>query len=407
MQDKVVYCGIALAAGTRHELPTESGMAHFCEHMSFKGTPRLSSVQISRRIESVGAEINAFTGKEETVYYVACLQSHLRRALPLLQDIVFHSTYPQTEIDKEVEVVLDEIESYKDSPADLIYDDFEGLLYARHPLGRNILGEPSRLRQYTTANFLRYVHRTYRPDQALLFVMGSPVKPHAEGEWQVAGEGDFWYRWCAPRPQSSILAPEAAAVASVPPEPSMANPSTVTTGAFHQAHVIMGARGFGMGDPRHLGLCLLSNLLGGPAMSSRLNLSLRERRGLCYTVESSVAAYTDTSTWTVYFGCDKGDVGRCQRLVRSELSHLTDKPLSPRALSAAKRQFFGQMAITHEQRESVALGIAKRLLHTGHAMQLHEMMEQIDAFTPFQLQEIALQVMNPDRLTTLTYLPLD
>ena len=406
--ENVVYAGIAVAAGTCDELDSESGMAHFVEHMSFKGTPRLSSVQILNRMESVGGDLNAYTGKEETVYYSVFLRQHLRRALPLLLDIVFHSTFPQAELEKEREVVIDEIESYRDSPAELIYDDFEALLFPDHPLGRNILGCEERLRQYTSADLQAFTSRLYSPARAVLFVKGNvtekelrkclavdspPALPAREGAVTFEYEGSLLTKHSAPSLQG-----RAGGGSSFGGESSI-----IIKKNCHQAHVMLGARAYALSDPRHLGLALLSNILGGPAMNSRLSLALRERTGLVYTVESSLTPYTATGVWAVYFGCDHADVRRCLRLVRRELSRLVDKPLPQRTLDAARRQLKGQMAIAADNLENSALAMGKQYLHTGRTYTLAERFKQLDALTPAQLHAIAVEVFDPDRLTTLIY----
>lgn len=371
-------------------------MAHLVEHMTFKGTSHLTSVQILNRMESVGGDLNAYTGKEETVYYATFLRPHLRRAIPLLLDIVFNSTYPQEELEKEREVVIDEIESYNDSPAELIFDDFEALLFPDHPLGRNILGDPECLRHYTTADLQSFVRRNYHPSRAVLFVKGRVSEKEIE----------------------SLLKNEHSRMSSQTEDPPLSDsnlsaslpvPSPSTTSLYtynrstHQAHVMVGACGYGVTDPRHVGLALLSNILGGPAMNSRLSLALRERTGLVYTVESNYTAYTDTGVWSIYFGCDHDDVKRCLRLVTKELRRLTDAPLPPRTLAAAKRQLKGQLGIAADNSENVALSIAKQYLHTHCVKSLEQRFAEIDALTSDQLLAIARDIMTPDRLTTLIY----
>ena len=390
----VVYAGIALAAGTRHELDSESGMAHFVEHMSFKGTRRLTSMQILNRMESVGGDLNAYTGKEETVYYSVFLREHLSRALPLLMDIVFNSTYPQTELEKEREVVIDEIDSYLDSPAEQIYDDFEALLFSNHPLGRSILGRAERLRQYTSSDLQAFVHRNYSPYRAILFVRGKVTEE--EVRRTLPPPSLVGREWSPLTIENSISGIHST---PLPIRDGRGGGST----PHHQAHVMLGARAYAISDPRHIGLALLSNLLGGPALNSRLALTLRERTGLVYTVESAVNAYTDTGVWSVYFGCDHKDVRRCLRLVRRELLRLTAKPLSLRALDAARRQMKGQMAVAADNFESAALAMAKQFLHTGRTFTLEERFAQLDALTPDALHNIAREVFDPDRLTTLIY----
>lgn len=381
-----IYCGIAVGSGTRHELESESGIAHFTEHLTFKGTQRRSSRQIITRIESVGGDLNAFTGKEETVYYCACHRQHLSRALDLLFDIVYSSTYPQSEIDKEVEVVIDEIESYNDSPSELIYDDFEAQLFHGHPLGRNILGDEQRLRQYTHDDILAYAQRQYRPERSVLFVYGNV------SESQIL------------RHIPTISMPHDAT-----PHPTIPPANTIAPGTYtydkgtHQSHVMIGARSFGGNDPRHLALYLANNILGGPGLSSRLSLALREKSALVYTVESTLTTYTDTGVWAVYYGCDHHDVKRCQRLVERELHRLVDSPLSPRTLAAAKRQLTGQIALSYDNPESVAIGMGKRMLHYNRTLSLQTLIERINAITPEQVLEAARQVFNPERLTILHY----
>lgn len=381
-----IYCGIAVGSGTRHELESESGIAHFTEHLTFKGTQRRSSRQIITRIESVGGDLNAFTGKEETVYYCACHRQHLSRALELLFDIVYRSTYPQSEIDKEVEVVIDEIESYNDSPSELIYDDFEAQLFHGHPLGRNILGDEQRLRQYTHDDILAYAQRQYRPERSVLFVYGNV------SESQIL------------RHIPTISMPHDAT-----PHPTIPPANTIAPGTYtydkgtHQSHVMIGARSFGGNDPRHLALNLANNILGGPGLSSRLSLALREKSALVYTVESTLTTYTDTGVWAVYYGCDHHDVKRCQQLVERELHRLVDSPMSSRTLASAKRQLTGQIALSYDNPESVAIGMGKRMLHYNRTLSLQTLIDRINAITPEQVLEAARQVFNPERLTILHY----
>ena len=389
----VVYAGIAVAAGTRYEQPHESGMAHFVEHMTFKGTPRLTSLQILNRMESVGGDLNAYTGKEEVVYYATFPRQHLRRALTLLSDIVFNSTYPQAELEKEREVVIDEIESYNDSPAELIYDDFESLLYPDHPLGRRILGDADSLRRYSTADLQAYPSRLDTPQRAVRFVKGKVTEEEVRKSVPAPSR---------PPRGGAIVSAEISEDMFAPPRGGREG-AVVVDRHTHQAHVMLGAPAYALTDPRYLGLALLSNILGGPAMNSRLSLALRERTGLVYTAESSLNAYTDTSTWAVYFGCDHADVRRCLRLVSRELRRLTDAPLSARALAAAKRQLCGQMSIATDNFESTALSMAKRYLLTSQAPTLDQQIERINALQAPDLQAIACEIFSPDRLTTLIY----
>lgn len=390
-QSAVVYCGIAVDAGTRDELPHESGMAHFTEHMSFKGTTHRRAWHIIQRMEAVGGDLNAYTGKEETVYYCTFLRPHLHRALDLLMDITLQSTYPQTEMDKEVEVVIDEIESYNDSPSELIFDEFESLIFPDHPLGRNILGEADALRQLRSEDMQEYARRLYRPSGMVLFVYGDVTMA------QVLRSLGKWATMTTDGAQPLVESPSAS---SLTPLQSAVHRRKKDT---HQAHVMMGTRCYGGNDPRHLHLYLLNNILGGPAMSSRLNMALRERNGLVYTVESSMTSYTDTGVWSVYFGCDPKDVDRCRRLVMKELRRLVEAPLSERELSAAKQQISGQIGVSWDNGENVAIGMGKRMLHYHRTQTMQQLLDSIQSVTAHDLWLTAQDIFSPNKMITLIY----
>lgn len=386
---QVVYCGYQIAAGTRDERLGEEGLAHFCEHMTFKGTQRRHALQIINALEGVGGELNAFTNKEDTVFYAAISKEHFPKAVDLLTDIVFHSTYPQHEIEKEVEVICDEIESYNDSPAELIYDEFENILFEGHPLGHNILGQAEHIRTFTTEDALRFVRRCYRPDKTVFFVYG-----------------DIDFKRLIKTLKNADLPEKSDSLTHQDlmkePESSIDNIITHHRGT-HQAHVMIGTRGYRYDDPRRLKLYLLNNILGGPGMNARLNLSLRERRGLVYTVESTMVCYGDTGLWSIYFGCDHHDVKRCLRLVRTELDRMMQKPLSARQLSAAKRQLKGQIAIACDNREQFALDFGKSYLHHGQERNLEALYRHIDTITAEEILQTACELFAADRLTTLIF----
>ena len=368
---QVVYCGYDIAAGTRNELPGEEGLAHFCEHMSFKGTARRNAIQIINAIEGLGGELNAFTNKEDTVYYAAISKEHFSQAVDVLTDIVFHSQYPQ------------------DSPAELIYDEFENLLFEGHPLGHNILGNADQLRTYTTADALRFVQRNYRTDRMVFFVYGDiNFKQLCRNLGHLTPNGE-----------NPSLA-----------EPSIPSLNTQKKAQFieqkrstHQAHVMTGCQAYAYNDPRRLTLYLLNNILGGPGMNARLNLSLRERHGLVYTVESTMATYGDTGIWSIYFGCDHHDISRCRRLVRHELDRLMQKPLSQQQLIKAKRQLKGQLAIACDNREQFALDFGRSYLHHGHERDLDTLFRHIDAISAEELQAVACDLFDPQNMTTLIF----
>ena len=405
----VVYLGIGIGAGSRQEAVGEEGLAHYCEHTTFKGTQRRSSLQILNCLETVGGDLNAFTNKEDTVFYAAILREHLNRAVDLLFDIVFHSTYPAEELRHEADVICDEIESYNDSPAELIYDEFENLIFRGHPLGHNILGTRERVMAFTTADAQRFTRRHYRPQNAVFFVYGdvdfhrlarmlearSKTLSEVSGEKQgIRDEDEESLTPCS-------LSFSAHAECGVAMGEGRGEVSPLTSENHHQAHVMLGSRTFGYEDPRRMPLYLLNNLLGGPGMNARLNISLRERQGLVYTVESSMASYSDTGCWSVYFGCDHHDVSRCLRLVHRELDRLMQQPLSERQLAAAKRQLKGQIAIACDNREQYALDFAKYFMHYGHERSIDQLLQQIDALTAPQLQDVAQHVFTPARLQQL------
>lgn len=385
----VVYCGYAVGAGTRdEELGREEGMAHFCEHITFKGTERRSSMKILGHLESVGGDLNAFTNKEETVYHAAVLKDNIGRAVDLLTDIVFHSTYPQAEIDKEVEVIVDEIESYNDSPAELVYDLFENAVFSGHPLGHNILGTAEKLRRYTTADALRFTHRYYRPENSVFFAYG---------------DVDFARLVRLLERANTVAADEAycdckQSAATLPPYVAQHIEHHMDT---HLAHVMVGTRAYDVHDERRIALYLLNNILGGPGMTARLNVSLRERNALVYTVESMAQSYSDTGLWAVYFGCDPKNVNRCLRLIRRELDKVMQRPLSDAQLRAAKRQIRGQIGIACDSRESFALDFAKSYLHYGWKKDVTALCERIDALTAADLQRVAQDLFAEERLTSL------
>ena len=405
----VVYCGYAVGTGTRdEELGREEGMAHFCEHITFKGTERRSSMQILGHLESVGGDLNAFTNKEETVYHAAVLKENIDRAVDLLTDIVFHSTYPQVEIDKEVEVIVDEIESYNDSPAELVYDLFENAVFGGHPLGHNILGTAEKLRRYTTADALRFTRRYYRPENSVFFAYGDVDFQKLVRLLERANAASNAVSNVAAEslpPQQQALCDESAgccgndtATAVLPPYVAQHIEHHMDT---HLAHVMLGTRAYDVHDERRIALYLLNNILGGPGMTARLNVSLRERNALVYTVESMAQSYSDTGLWAVYFGCDPKNVKRCLRLIRRELDKVMQRPLSDAQLRAAKRQIRGQIGIACDSRESFALDFAKSYLHYGWKKDVTALCERIDALTAADLQRVAQDLFAEERLTML------
>ena len=444
---QVVYCGYQINAGTRNEEPGEEGLAHFCEHVTFKGTERRKAWHILNCLESVGGDLNAYTNKEGTVYYSAILKEHIARAVDLLSDIVFHSVYPQAEIDKEVEVICDEIESYNDSPAELIYDEFENILFKGSPLGHNILGTAEQVRAFKTEDALRFTQKLYRPDNAIFFAYGdidfkklvkllqrALADDKSVGKFAEEKLPQISQITQISRDENSIAEEKSvssvksvgienteksagnenaeksvSSVKSVGPKnyPSVrdeiAGQTIVMQKNTHQAHVMIGTRAYDVNDDRRMPLYLLNNMLGGPGMNAKLNLALREHNGLVYTVESTMVSYGDTGTWSIYFGCDEHDVKRCLRLVRKELDKFMQKPLSDAQLKAAKKQIKGQIGVACDNRENFALDFGKSFLHYGWEKNVDRLYEQVDEITAAQIQAVAQELFDKDRLTTLIF----
>ena len=383
----VAYCGFAVDAGTRDELENEQGMAHFVEHLIFKGTQKRKAWHILNRMENVGGDLNAYTNKEETVIYSAFLTEHFGRAFELLADIVFHSTFPQREIEKETEVIIDEIQSYEDTPSELIFDDFEDLIFRGHPLGRNILGNPELLKAFHSEDAAAFTSRFYHPGNMVFFV------------W-----GNLYFKQIIRLAEKLLADVPAVTVNNRRTPPSLYTPEKLVVHKdTHQAHVMIGSRGYNAYDDKRTALYLLNNILGGPGMNSRLNVSLRERRGLVYNVESNLTSYTDTGVFCTYFGCDPDDVDICMRLVMKELKNLRDTKMTSLQLAAAKKQLIGQIGVASDNNENNALGMAKTFLHYNKYESSEAVYQRIEQITPEILLEVANEMFAEDYLSTLIY----
>ena len=403
----ISYVGVAIDAGTRDELPNESGMAHFVEHLLFKGTKRRRSWHIINWLESVGGQLDAYTTKEETYIYATVPTEYTERAIELLADVVLNSTFPENEIEKERDVVLDEIQSYNDSPSELIYDEFEELLFPHDPIGRNILGTEQSLETFTSEQIQTFVRRNYTSDRMVIFAMGN-----IKFDWLLKKVEKYFHnaQYCPPvlggravgggGSQFSILNSQF----STRQAPQPYTPTHHTTPRdTYQAHCIIGNRCIPMISNERLTMLLLNNILGGPNMSSRLNLALRERNGLCYTIESNVTNYTDTGVWNIYFGCDPRNLAKAKRLCMQQLDLLSTKPLNDKQLTIAKRQLRGQVLIGNQNKENLILGLSKAYLHGLELKPDSEHFRFIDSLTPSDLQSLAQRIFNPDRLSTLIY----
>lgn len=384
---KVAYCGFAIDVGTRDEAENEQGMAHFVEHLIFKGTRKRKAWHILNRMENVGGDLNAYTNKEETVVYAAFLTEHFCRALELLGDIVFHSTFPQHEIEKETEVIIDEIQSYEDTPSELIFDDFEDMIFRNHPLGRNILGKPEQLRNFRTEDVLSFTDRFYHPGNMVFFV-----------------QGNLNFKMIIRNVEKYLADIPAVEVENRRTPPPLYVPEKLLVPKdTHQAHVMIGSRGYNAYDDKRTALYLLNNILGGPGMNSRLNVSLRERRGLVYNVESNLTSYTDTGAFCIYFGTDAADMDTCLRLTYKELKRMREVKMTSSQLAAAKKQLVGQIGVASDNNENNALGMAKTFLHYHKYESSESVFQRIEALTAENLWEVANEMFAEEYLSTLIY----
>lgn len=387
MESPVSYCGFAVNAGTRDEEANEFGLAHFVEHMMFKGTEKRKSWHILNRMENVGGELNAYTTKEETFVYSIFMEEHYQRAFELLTDLIFHSQFPQQEIEKEVDVILDEINSYEDSPSELIFDEFENQLFNEHALGHNILGDEASLLTFNSESGRSFMRRFYAPENMVFFSMGridfNRIVKMAEN---LLSDISF------PVATRNRVAPEA-----IQPCAKQVHKDT------HQAHVLIGSRAYSMHDEKRIPLFLLNNVLGGPGMNNRLNVSLREKHGLVYNVESNVTSYTDTGLASIYFGTDPKNMEKALKLVHKELDKIRTDGLSASQLAAAKKQVIGQMGVSGDNKEGLFLGLGKSYLHYNRYDTLPEVFARVEAVTTDDIRTVANEVYAPDRLFSLIY----
>ena len=379
----VDYCGVIAGVGAREDGPDCPGLAHFVEHTIFKGTHKRSAWHILNRMESIGGELNAYTTKEETVVYCAAPASHHLRAIELIADLVCHSRFPENELRKERDVVSDEINSYLDSPAEAIIDDFEDSIFAGTPLGHNILGTEEALSRFTSECCRDYLQRCFNLSNIVVFYCG----PCSAERIAKAVEKYF-----------SQL-PKGEPVRRLPVSlPDLPFDRTKRL-HLHQAHVAMGAIAPSMRSPERFAFSLLNNILGGPGMNSLLNLDLREHRGLVYTVESNLGLLSNTGLMCIYYGCDPEDAELCRQLILERLHSLASDPLSERFVRAAKKQYIGQLAVASDNRESTIISSARAALTYGSISPTSALIERINSITSESLRSAAEKIIHPSVLT--------
>ncbi|MCC5917601.1 MAG: insulinase family protein [Cryomorphaceae bacterium] len=387
-ESPIAHCGLFVKAGSRDELVGEQGLAHMVEHMLFKGTKHRKTFHILSRLDSVGGEINAFTTKEETCIYASFIDTYFARATDLIFDIAFNSIFPDHELNKEKDVVLEEIDAYKDNPAEQIFDDFEDMVFAGHPIGRNILGTPESVKSFSVAQIKAFISREYRPNQMVFCSVGKisekklrkilnthlPENQHKT----TAGKN---------RKPVNLYCPNNVAI----------DQNT------HQAHIILGNRAYSATDKKSMGFSLLNNVLGGPALNNRLNLNIREKHGFAYHVESFYNPYSDTGIFGVYMGTDQKHIEQTIKLVERELKVLREKKLGVLQLHRSKKQWIGQIFLQQDSNLNLMLNLGKSVLLHEKTDTWEELNRKLNAITSEDLLEIANEIFNPQLLSRLIY----
>jgi len=383
----VAHLGLIINTGSRDELKKENGLAHFIEHVIFKGTKKRKAYHVLSRLEDVGAEITAYTSKEETILQAAFLHQHYERSMELMADIVINSAFPQKELNKEKEVIIDEINSYKDSPFDLIFDDFDSLLFPKHPLGLDILGTKARVRRFTQEDVFKFIRKNYLAPEMVLTSVGNIDfnKLIAYGEAYFSGLSS------ARRLRERKSPPDYKAV------------EVIKKKRVYQAHCMIGNRAYSIQEDKRSAFSLLNNYLGGPGLNSRLNLGIREKYGFTYNLESNYTAMSDTGNFSVYLGTDRQYLERTIELVHKELRLLRETKLGPLQLKKAKQQIIGQIAISEESNANKMINNGRSLLSFNKISNLHSVNKKIQSVTAEQLQEVANEIFDPKRLSMLIY----
>jgi len=384
---EVAHFGLIVQTGTRDENHEEHGMAHFMEHMFFKGTSKRSPYQIISRLEDVGGEVNAYTTKEETALYASFLKQDYRRAMELIQDIFLHSSFPEKEREKEAEVILSEIQGYEDSPSELIFDRAEEMLYPDHSIGRNILGTEESLGKFRNGTLVDFLNENYATDEIVLSLAGNI----SFQKFSQAAE-----RYFGDIPQKSRSRKR------VVPH-SVSSLKIIEKRNAFQKHCMILGPAYALPDQKRLQLYLLNNILGGPGMNSRLNMALRERRGYSYSAESHYAPYTDTGAMMIYFSCDSDKFSKSMQVTREEIRKLRTSLITEKRLSHARKQLMGQLAISHENNEHLMLTSGKSYLVFNRVDSLETIRKKLEGITPTKLRDTANEVLDLQKMNTLIF----
>ncbi|MEQ9287598.1 MAG: pitrilysin family protein [Cyclobacteriaceae bacterium] len=386
---KIAHCGIMLDIGSRDEGVDQQGMAHFWEHMAFKGTKKRKAFHIINRLESLGGELNAYTTKEKICFYATVLDNHFDKSVELLTDITFNSVFPEKQIDKEKSVILEEMSMYKDSPEDAIQDEMDELVFANHQLGNNILGNVESVKSFKKSDFERFLHENIDTSKIVFSCVGNvPLKKVIKIAGKYLGQVPTIENKKARLPVNGY------------------RPALKTERKeILQAHCAIGKRSFHLFENERIPFFVLNNVLGGQSMNSRLNLSLRENYGLVYSIESSYQPYTDTGMFSIFYGTEPDSLEKSIELTFKEIKKLQQKALGSSQLQTAKNQIKGQLAMSEENYNSIMLMMAKSLLDMGKIQSLDSVFEKIDKITGAQLQDLAIKSLQRDEMSILTYVP--
>lgn len=386
---KIVHCGFVLDIGSRDELPHQQGLAHFWEHMAFKGTLKRKAFHILNRLDSVGGELNAYTTKEKICFYASVLDQYMENALELLTDITFHSTFPEKQIEKERGVILEEMSMYEDSPEDALQDIFDSLVFPNHPLGHNILGTTETLKSFGRENFLEFVNQNLDSRRIIFSCIGNISQKKAIRLAE---------KYLAELPRFTSERQRLPFTGYTPVH-------QVQERSIMQAHYAMGRPAYALRDEQRLPFFMLTNILGGPANTSRLNMALREKKGFVYNVDASYTPYTDTGLFSISFATEAGQLKKSVKLVEQEFRKLIEKPLGTQQLHAAQEQLIGQLAMAEENNASLMLMMGKSILDMERIESLEEMFQKIRQITAAELQGLASELLQPQVFSSLTLSP--
>mgnify|MGYP000645361314 CR=1 FL=1 len=384
---QVAHLGFFFAAGSRHESANQIGLAHFLEHCLFKGTKKRKALHILSRIDAVGGELNAYTAKEEMCLYASFSKEHTQRAIDLLSDISINSVFPPKEIEKEKEVILDEINSYLDSPSDKIFDDFDSLLFEAHPLGQNILGTKESVSSFTQADLQAYVQQYFTADNLVVSFVGNMPLSRLKSSLE----------------KSLSEMPLTAKRPTVHPFDKQTHFQQKRKEANYQAHAVLGGLAPSYHQDERVAMSLLINILGGPALNSRLNLSIRERYGYAYSIEANYHTFADTGYWQIYFGCESKNIDKTIRLIEKELEKLRQTELTPLQLLQAKRQYKGHLALGMDVNSGLMQGLGKSMLAFGQIDTIADMHQAIDKITAAEILGLAKDYFSKDKLSSLIF----